>query len=185
MFVRRSASTYYIFGGTPRTGSPSTFPQRSSCPRRRDYVRRLLHGDDQRGLRRSADVRDHRRDRAHDHGARHNDRTAAPPHHADRSCLSLRPFHRLDALHPVTIAAGRGGTITTTGNTQTVTPATSFLCSTHRPDLLSVTPTTAGPLAPIQLTRVGHRYSVWGHRSAIFDGSPDETVSDHATLACP
>jgi hypothetical protein len=48
-----------------------------------------------------------------------------------------------------------GGTITTTGNTQTTTPATSFTAGTDRPDILSVLPTTVAPGSPITLNRLG------------------------------
>jgi len=47
-----------------------------------------------------------------------------------------------------------GGTITTTGNTQTTTPATSFTTGTSRPDILSVLPTTVAPGSPITLNRL-------------------------------
>jgi len=47
-----------------------------------------------------------------------------------------------------------GGTITTTGNQQTTTPATSFTTGTDRPDILSVLPTTVAPGSPITLNRL-------------------------------
>jgi len=52
------------------------------------------------------------------------------------------------------IVATGGGTITTTGTTQTPNPATSLFVGVDRPDIITALPTTATPGAPITITRL-------------------------------
>jgi hypothetical protein len=55
------------------------------------------------------------------------------------------------------VVAVGGGTITTTGNTQTTTPATNFTVATDRPDILAITASAgsvAAPGSPIKLQRL-------------------------------
>jgi hypothetical protein len=52
------------------------------------------------------------------------------------------------------VVATGGGTVSTTGNTRTVTPATTFLVGVNRPDILTALPADPAAGAPITLTRV-------------------------------
>jgi len=52
------------------------------------------------------------------------------------------------------LTAFGGGTTTTQGNTHTVAPATTFLLSTNRPDILSITPSSVAPGAQITIQRL-------------------------------
>ncbi|HEX6792361.1 MAG TPA: hypothetical protein VF304_00805 [Casimicrobiaceae bacterium] len=52
------------------------------------------------------------------------------------------------------IVATGGGTITTTGTTQTPNPATSLFVGVDRPDIITALPTTATPGQPITITRL-------------------------------
>ena len=58
------------------------------------------------------------------------------------SSSSSRPVHPdpylLAPASSTDIAFGGGGTTSTSGSTSTVTPATTFLLSTNRPDILTV-----------------------------------------------
>ena len=51
------------------------------------------------------------------------------------------------------LTATGGGTITTQGNQQTTKPATSYVVSTNRPDILTILPSNPAPGAQITLTR--------------------------------
>ena len=67
------ATDYYIYGGTPPYRVTSTFPtERYAGQPDRQHQRRILRGDHQRHVRRSADVLDPRRDRSADDRALHN-----------------------------------------------------------------------------------------------------------------
>jgi hypothetical protein len=66
-----------------------------------------------------------------------------------------------------------GGTLTTVGNTQTFAPATAFILSTNRPDILTITPSNPSPGAQIQISRTG---------SGTFDPSQAAAATVNLTL---
>lgn len=88
------------------------------------------------------------------------------------------------------IALGGGGTTSTSGSTSTVTPATTFLLSTNRPDILTINPPNPAPLAPVTLTRgpgtVSGNASSPSITLSVFDGNQTRTVSVPTSPAtCP
>jgi len=89
------------------------------------------------------------------------------------------------------VAATGGGTVATTGNQQTTTPATSFFVGVSRPDLLSAAPPDPAAGAPITLTRLtgtpiqgsGANVNV---SLLISDGGQTRTINVPVTgAACP
>jgi hypothetical protein len=89
------------------------------------------------------------------------------------------------------VIASGGGTTETTGNQQTIKPATSFFVGVSRPDLLSANPTNPAAGAAITLTRLtgtpiqgaGNTVNV---SLLISDGGQTRTISVPVTgAACP
>ena len=82
--------------------------------------------------------------------------TNPPPTNTSANPITVTPstVPLLGCGATTNVVASGGGTVTTTGNTQTVTPASSFFTSTNRPDILSVLPANPSSGAPITLNRL-------------------------------
>ena len=119
--------------------------------------------------------------------------TTAPPTTTSPNPIVVTPssIPTLGCGVSTNVVATGGGTVSTTGNTQTVTPATSFFVSVSRPDLLSAVPSNPDAGAPITLLRLGGT-PVQGAGGPvnvsllISDGGQTKTVNVPVTgAACP
>jgi hypothetical protein len=119
--------------------------------------------------------------------------TVAPPATTSPNpiLVSPTPIPPLACNGSNIISVAGGGTITTSGNTQTVTPPKNFILSVDRPDLLSVTPNNPAPLTAVTLMRPN---AGMGDNSgspnftvhlSIFDGLQTKTVNVTVTNTCP
>ncbi|HLX29357.1 MAG TPA: hypothetical protein VKV24_12815 [Casimicrobiaceae bacterium] len=102
------------------------------------------------------------------------------------------PIPTLTCGASTNIFVSGGGTSSQQGNSPPViTPATQFLISTDRPDILQVNPTSVGPLTAVQLTRLtGSNVDASASANAtvhlnIFDGNQSQTFSVTVTDTCP